>query len=75
MNLFRKIGRSFFFQHRLSRFQWYRRWYGGRWEYWFIDICYKSMWLPMRKDLPLDYRQPCSVGECIREIYDGSGNE
>jgi hypothetical protein len=53
-----------------QRFQWYRRWYGGRWEYHYIDLCKSSMWLDMRPDRKWpDYRQPCSVGTPVIEDY------
>lgn len=62
--------RAFFFKYHLARFQWYRRWYGGRWEYHFIDICRASMWLDMHpaRCWPA-YRQPCSVGSPVIEDY------
>jgi len=68
--MFPNLFRSFWFEYYLKDFQWYRRWYGGRWEYHFIDICGKSMWLSMhpKRKWP-DYRQPCSVGTPIVEDY------
>lgn len=62
--------RKFWFKHLLSRYQCYRRWYGGRWEYHWIDICGGAMWLEMTppKIWP-KYRQPCSVGAPIIEDY------
>lgn len=48
------------FGYPLSRFQWYRKWYGGRWEYWYIELCYSFVWI--RRDpghyYPTHY--PCS---------------
>jgi hypothetical protein len=44
----------------LSRFKWYRRWYGGRWEYWFIEMCLSSMWLNMSRDYCWPEHGPCS---------------
>ncbi len=66
-----KIFRAFWFKYYLGQhFQWYRRWYGGRWERHFIDVCHTHIWLDMRKDRCWpDYRQPCSVGEPIIEHY------
>ena len=54
----------------LSRFQWYRRYVGGRWEYHWIDICASSMWLSMApgKYWP-EYRQPCSHGTPVIEDW------
>ena len=62
--------RAFFFKSNLSRFQWYRRWYGGRWERHWIDICGSFIWLNMRpgRCWP-DYRQPCSHGTPTIEDY------
>jgi hypothetical protein len=61
---------TFWVQHWFSRFRWYRRYIGGRWEYHFIDICTASMWLPMnpQRCWP-EYRQPCSVGAPIVEDW------
>lgn len=59
------ICRAFWFKHQLSRFQWYRRWYGGRWERHWIDICGSYIWLDMDDDPARQwpaYRQPCSFG-------------
>lgn len=69
MSLFRR----FWFMYVLGqRFQWYRRWYGGRWELHFIDICNSDIWLSMSSN-PLRqwpaYRQPCSVGYPLIEDY------
>ena len=33
-------------QH-FGRFKWYRKWYGGRWEFWYIEMCCADMWLHM----------------------------
>lgn len=64
--------RAFWFQHFLGRFQWYRRWYGGRWENHWIDICGSFIWLPMsnapERQWPA-YRQPCSFGAPLIEDY------
>lgn len=60
--LIRRIGTMFWIRYYLKHFQWYRRWHGGRWEYWWIEICASYMWLTMRADLPDDYREPCSAG-------------
>lgn len=62
--------RMFWFKFHLSRFRWYRRWYGGRWEYHFIDVCHCHMWLDMHPDRCWpEWRQPCSVGAPIVEDY------
>jgi len=58
-----KLFRRFFFKHWLCKYQWYRKWYGGRWEYHFIHICCGSMWLDMTPPRVWpDYVQPCSMG-------------
>lgn len=70
MSIVRKICRSVTVRIWLDRFQWYRKWYGGRWEYHWIDICYSAMWLPMtRPNVWPDYRQPCSHGTPIIEDW------
>ena len=54
----------------LSDYQWYRKWYGGRWEYHDITICHAQMWLEMRQDKCWpEYIQPCSLGVPIIEDY------
>jgi len=65
-----KLFRAFPFRHWLARFQWYRRWYGGRWEYHYIEICASFMWLdctPPR--IWPAYRQPCSRGTPLIEDW------
>jgi hypothetical protein len=75
-----KVGRSFWVKCWLSRFRWYRKWYGGRWEYHWIDICHGALWLDMTRPRvwPL-HRQPCSVGAPLIEDYpdnsDLTGNQ
>ena len=65
-----KIFRTFWIKHWFSRYQWYRRWYGGRWEYHWIDICCSAMWLEMTPPrIWPAYRQPCSVGTPIVEDW------
>lgn len=64
------IFRAFIFQCNLSRFRWYRRWYGGRWERHFIDVCMSFIWLPMKRPKVWpEYRQACSVGTPTIEDY------
>ena len=62
--------RRLFFRLRLAQFKWYRKWYGGRWERHFIDICACHIWLdmPPYRKWP-EWRQPCSVGTPIIEDY------
>lgn len=60
----------FWFMHLLCQFRWYRRWYGGRWEYHYIEICHSDMWLDMTppRCWPV-WRQPCSFGTPTVEDY------
>lgn len=68
--LFNKAFRSFWIMHHLSKYQWYRKWYGGRWEYHCIDICHGFLWLHMTPpNVWPDYRQPCSVGAPVVEDW------
>ena len=71
MSLFR----AFWFKHFLGqRFQWYRRWFGGRWERHWIDICGSFIWLDMHRDRKWpEYRQPCSFGTPEIEDYPVGG--
>ena len=58
-----KLFRSKFFRCSLSQYQWYRKFYGGRWEYHYIGICNSAMWLEMKPPRVWpDYVQPCSHG-------------
>lgn len=57
------------FRFSLSRFQWYRKWYGGRWERWYIEMCHSVMWLNMRRDRCYPEFVPCS-GRCTPTIED-----
>ena len=58
-----RLFRSFWFKHHLSRYQWYRKWYGGRGERHWIEICMSFIWLDMHPDRCWPgYRQPCSHG-------------
>lgn len=54
----------------LHRFQWFRRFVGGRWEFWHIGICNAYLWLRIPAQEPDDRYQPCSIGPRIaREDY------
>lgn len=64
-----KLFRSFWFRHYLSRFKWYRKWHGGYWMLWYIDICHASLWLNYKQKMPDDFRQPCGFGTPIIEDY------
>lgn len=70
------ILRSFWFKHYLGqRFRWYRRWYGGRWELWWIDICCSFIWLDIHPDRKWpEYRKPCSIGRPFIEDYPIKGD-
>jgi hypothetical protein len=64
------IFRMFWFKHFFGRYRWYRKWYGGRWEYWWIDICQSFLWLDMYSDRCWPaYRQPCGYGEPLIEDW------
>jgi hypothetical protein len=71
------ILRSFWFKHYLGqRFQWYRRWFGGRWELWWIDICCSFIWLDIRPDRKWpEHREPCSIGRPFIEDYPIKGDD
>lgn len=57
-----------FFKYPLSKFQWYRKWYGGRWERWYIEVCHSDIWFH-EKSLYKGQR-PCSArGTPIIEDY------
>jgi hypothetical protein len=59
----RKLFSSLWFKCHFSKYQWYRKWYGGRWEKHWIHICASSMWLAMTPPRVWpEWRQPCSHG-------------
>lgn len=31
-------------EHNLHEYKWYRRWYGGRWELWYVDFVGNEVW-------------------------------
>lgn len=73
--LVRRLFLSFWLKHFLGRFQWYRRWHGGRWEYHWIEVCCSYMWLEMRSDRCWPaYRQPCSRGTPLIEDWPLKGD-
>lgn len=43
-----RIFRNWFFRYLLSNYRWYRRWYGGRWERHYIELCHSLIWLDMQ---------------------------
>lgn len=58
-----RVLRSFWVRWHLRNWQAYRRWYGGRWECHYIEICASAIWLEVRDDRKWpEYRQPCSRG-------------
>lgn len=69
---------GFWFRYFFDKYQWYRKWHGGRWELWWVDICKSEQWynLPPNKCYP-NYRPPCCFGTPIIEDYPikNTGNE
>lgn len=69
--MIRRFFMLFLFKYFLGqRFRWYRRWHGGRWERWWIDICASAIWLNVdpARCWP-QYRQPCGYGTPAVEDY------
>jgi hypothetical protein len=59
-----------FVRHILKRNRWYRKWYGGVWEYWYIEMCMSSFWLHVPSDRRYPQYVPCSGhGTPIVEDY------
>jgi len=68
--ILRKMLTTFWFKHFLSNFKWYRKWHGGRWEYWYVDICKSMIWHDIKKDEQgYPNRPPCCFGTPIIEDY------
>ena len=58
-----------FAKSHLAQYQWYRKWYGGYWERWYIEMCHSLIWL----DVPRQFAYPdyCpGSGHGIPEIED-----
>lgn len=70
-DILRRLFSAWVFRHFLGqRFRWYRRWFGGRWECHYIDICHSHIWLDMHPDRKWpEWRQPCSFGTPEIEDY------
>lgn len=61
--------RGWFLDALFSNYRWYRRWCGGHWECWYIDVCRACIWMQMtactvRNNLE---RPPCAFGSPICE--------
>lgn len=70
MNILTRAGRSTWAVVMFSENKWYRRWYGGRWERHWIEVCLSIMWLDMHPNRKWpEYRQPCSFGTPDIEDY------
>jgi len=54
------IFRSRLFIIFLSEYQWYRKWYGGRWERHWISVCSSAMWINMKP--PIVWQEWISPG-------------
>ena len=70
-DILRRLFSAWVFRNFLGqRFRWYRRWFGGRWECHYIDICHNHIWLDMHPDRKWpEWRQPCSFGTPKIEDY------
>lgn len=57
--------------HWLSNFQWFRRWYGGKWALHYINLPLTDpfVWLPQWE------RPGCGLWWCEREDYSQSDRE
>ena len=69
--MIRQLLMSSWFKHSLDKYRWYRKWYGGHWEYWRIDILPCPVWL--HKDPTCcwpKHKQCCGVGEPVVENWD-----
>ena len=69
--MIRKLLMSSWFRHTLDKYRWYRKWHGGHWEYWQIDILPCPVWL--HKDPSCcwpKHKQCCGVGEPVVENWD-----
>jgi hypothetical protein len=69
------------FQRKLelhySQYKWYRKWVGGYWELWYIDILSHDIWFKIDKDIVYNgiinnnhtYRPGCGHGSPYCEYY------
>lgn len=57
-----------------SRYEWFRKWCGGHWELWYIDVIHSQQWVPVNlciyftKDTFED-RPPLATGRPICEHH------
>lgn len=60
----------FVYLNTLEQFKWYRRWRGGRWECWYVDVCKSMIWHKIKKgEQGYPNRPPCCFGTPIIEEY------
>lgn len=68
--LIKAVAKSSFAYSWFGNYQWYRRFVGGRWERWYIDVCRARLWLRIPTHEADDRWQACSVGPRVaREDY------
>ena len=51
----------------LSDFRWFRRWVGGAWERWYLDVIHADVWFRRA----CDGSRPCAIARGVpsREVY------
>lgn len=68
--MIRRFFSKLWFKILFDRFKWYRWWYGGRWECWYVDPCKSMIWHDIKKDEQgYQNRPPCCFGTPISEEY------
>ena len=66
---------SIWFKSFFSKYRWYRRWYGGRWELWWVQSFWSDFWHDVSVDkCHPEYRPRDCFGTPTIEDYPIKGN-
>lgn len=57
-----------------ARYEWFRKWCGGHWEKWYIDVVHSQLWIPVNAcihsgDDTFERRPPLGRGTPICESH------
>jgi len=57
-------------EYHFSNYKWYRKWYGGCWELWWVDVVHSKIWHNGNLNYWFGRPSPLCRGELIkREDY------
>ena len=61
-----------FLKNNFSNYKWCRRYLGGYWECWYIDICHSEIWFSVNQKFIFErygFRPGCGFGVPYCEYY------